>query len=164
MRRRYDIAISLAKNQSSETNETEIEIYEQYASHLYSKGNYNEAIAQYIKTIGRLEPSYVIRKFLDSQRIHNLTSYLKALHDKELADKHHTTLLLNCYTKLKDRNMLDEFIMTDRNLNFDLETAIVVCRQAGCVRAHRCIAFGVGCVAAAAAAAVVVVGWGEVGG
>lgn len=29
--------------------------------------------------------------------------------------------------------MLDEFIMTDRNLNFDLETAIVVCRQAGCV-------------------------------
>jgi len=127
----YDIAISLAKNQASETNETEIEIYEQYASHLYSKGNYNEAIAQYIKTIGRLEPSYVIRKFLDSQRIHNLTAYLKALHDKELADKHHTTLLLNCYTKLKDRNMLDEFIMTDRNLNFDLETAIVVCRQAG---------------------------------
>lgn len=125
----YEIAISLAKSQS-ENAESVVEIYQAHASHLYSKGNYNEAIAQYIKTIGSLEPSYVIRKFLDSQRIHNLTAYLKALHDKELADKHHTTLLLNCYTKLKDRQMLDEFIMTDRHLNFDLETAITVCRKA----------------------------------
>lgn len=130
----YDIAISLAKSHrvaEGIDNQIEVEIYQQYASHLYSKGNYNEAILQYIKTIGRLEPSHVIRKFLDSQRIHNLTAYLKALHDKELADKHHTTLLLNCYTKLKDRPMLDEFIKTDRHLNFDLETAITVCRQAG---------------------------------
>jgi hypothetical protein len=97
-----------------------------YAEHLYSKGNFNDAIAQYIKTIGSLEPSYVIRKFLDSQRIHNLTAYLKALHDEEQADRHHTTLLLNCYTKLKDKSMLDSFIMTDKNLNFDLETAIKV--------------------------------------
>jgi hypothetical protein len=37
--------------------------------------------------------------------------YLKALHDKERADNHHTTLLLNCYTKLKDDKMMDEFIM-----------------------------------------------------
>lgn len=58
-------------------------------------------------------------------------AYLKALHDEELADKHHTTLLLNCYTKLKDQKMLDEFIMTDKHLNFDLETAIKVCRHAG---------------------------------
>jgi hypothetical protein len=36
---------------------------------------------------------------------------LKALHDKERADNHHTTLLLNCYTKLKDDKMMDEFIM-----------------------------------------------------
>ncbi len=60
-----------------------------------SKGDYDGAIAQYILTIGKLEPSYVIRKvgvvytvnhcdiiyfrfqFLDAQRIHNLTNYLK---------------------------------------------------------------------------------------
>ena len=130
----YEIAINLAKTQSSragEANEHLVEIYKVYAGHLYQKGNYNDAINQYIKTIGVLEPSYVIRKFLDSQRIHNLTAYLKALHDHELADKHHTTLLLNCYTKLKDDRMMDEFIMADRHLNFDLETAIRVCRQAG---------------------------------
>lgn len=125
----YEIAISLAKTQS--TPQTLLDIYKVYAEHLYSKGNFNDAIAQYINTIGSLEPSYVIRKFLDSQRIHNLTSYLKALHDEEQADRHHTTLLLNCYTKLKDKSMLDAFIMTDRNLNFDLETAIKVCRHAG---------------------------------
>ena len=76
----------------------------------HSKGDYDGAIAQYIRTIGKLEPSYVIRKvsidivvggdasrlhrglgekatkcqvmflslqFLDAQRIHNLTDYLK---------------------------------------------------------------------------------------
>ena len=49
----------------------------QYGDHLYSKRDYEGAIVQYIKTIGRLEPSYVIRKFLDAQRIHNLTAYLQ---------------------------------------------------------------------------------------
>lgn len=135
----YDMALSLAKTQSSaESNDLTIQIYKQYAHHLYQKGNYSDSMQKYIKTIGppgdesALEPSYVIRKFLDSQRINELTAYLKALHDKDAADNHHTTLLLNCYTKLKDRKMLDEFIMgTEKQLKFDLETAISVCRQAG---------------------------------
>jgi len=77
---------------------------------LYSKGDFDGAISQYIKTIGKLEPSYVIKKFLDSQRIHNLTLYLQKLHEAKLANANHTTLLLNCYTKLKDVSKLDEFI------------------------------------------------------
>ena len=52
-------------------------VHRQYGDHLYSKRDYEGAIAQYMKTIGRLEPSYVIRKFLDAQRIHNLTAYLQ---------------------------------------------------------------------------------------
>lgn len=76
----------------------------------HRKGEFDRAISQYIKTIGRLEPSYVIRKFLDAQRIHNLTLYLQALHEKGLANPDHTTLLFNCYTKLKDEKKLDEFI------------------------------------------------------
>lgn len=65
-------------------------------------------------TIGKLEPSYVIRKFLDAQRIHNLTAYLQALHRQSLANADHTTLLLNCYTKLKDSSKLEEFIKVSR--------------------------------------------------
>ncbi|KAK3753540.1 hypothetical protein QZH41_018510 [Actinostola sp. cb2023] len=96
-----------------------------------SKGDHDGSIQQYIKTIGHLEPSYVIRKFLDAQRIHNLTAYLQALHEQGLANADHTTLLLNCYTKLKDVSKLDEFFMAEKELNFDIETAIKVCRQAG---------------------------------
>lgn len=127
----YALAISLAKSQQYDEDGL-IDIFRQYGDHLYSKGDHDGAIAQYIKTIGKLEASYVIRKFLDAQRIHNLTAYLQSLHKKDLATEDHTTLLLNCYTKLKDISKLNEFIMTkDREIHFDVETAMKVCRQAG---------------------------------
>ena len=68
---------------------------------------------------------------MDAQRIHNLTSYLQALHEQNRANADHTTLLLNCYTKLKDESKLNEFIKPDSGYRFDVETAIKVCRQAG---------------------------------
>lgn len=58
------------------------EIQRRYGDHLYAKHDYDSAVGQYAATIGFLEPSYVIRKFLDAQRIHNLTAYLEALHAK----------------------------------------------------------------------------------
>lgn len=93
-------------------------------------------MSQYMKTIGTVQPSYVIRRFLDGQRINNLTSYLQELHTQKLANSDITTLLLNCYAKLKDATRLDEFVKTasasaSGELPFDLETAIRVCRQAG---------------------------------
>ncbi|OAC97684.1 hypothetical protein MUCCIDRAFT_154612 [Mucor lusitanicus CBS 277.49] len=126
----YVLAINLAHMQKYDDTSIS-EIFKKYGDHLYSKGDYDGSMEQYIRTIGQLEPSYVIRKFLDAQRIYNLTSYLHELHAKGLANADHTTLLLNCYTKLKDVSRLDQFIKTDTDLNFDLETAISVCRQAG---------------------------------
>ncbi|KAM9989103.1 hypothetical protein ACTFIY_005145 [Dictyostelium cf. discoideum] len=125
----YQVAIDLAKSQHYD-NSAIADVYREYGDRLYAKGDYDGAITQYLCTIGQLEPSYVIRKFLDAQRIHNLTSYIQALHEKNLATANHTTLLLNCYTKLKDVKKLDHFIMTD-NGTFDVETAIKVCRQGG---------------------------------
>ena len=49
-----------------------------------------------------------------------------------LASSDHTTLLLNCYTKLKDVEKLDEFLKASGatedqpSLHFDAETAIKV--------------------------------------
>ena len=130
----YDVAIKIAKNQHVDS-EGLVDIFRQYGDHLYAKGDTGGAIEQYIKTIGVLEPSYVIQRFLDAQKIHNLTAYLQALHRKGLASEDHTTLLLNCYTKLKDSAKLDEFIMTkDREVDFDVDIAITVCRQAGYCR------------------------------
>ncbi|KAJ9473990.1 E3 ubiquitin-protein ligase PEP5 [Pseudozyma hubeiensis] len=129
------------------------DIYQRYGDHLYNKGDFDGAMAQYVKTIGHTQPSFVIRRFLDAQRITNLTTYLQELHAQNLASSDHTTLLLNCYTKLKDVASLDKFIKRphvkastaavdeegadeggaeDRDeLPFDLETAMRVCRQAG---------------------------------
>eukprot|EP01119_Soliformovum_irregulare_P007415 TRINITY_DN1982_c0_g1_i1.p1 TRINITY_DN1982_c0_g1~~TRINITY_DN1982_c0_g1_i1.p1 ORF type:complete len:907 (-),score=260.18 TRINITY_DN1982_c0_g1_i1:49-2769(-) len=126
----YLVAINLALSQNYDSASI-TDIFRRYGDHLYEKGDYDGAIGQYVKTIGNLEPSYIIRKFLDAQRIHNLTTYLQALHEKGLANADHTTLLFNCYTKLKDVKKLDQFIKTDAELNFEIETAIKACRSAG---------------------------------
>jgi len=70
-------------------------------------------------------------QFLDTQRIHNLIEYLEELHDHHKATSDHTTLLLNCYAKLKDVEKLEEFIKSPDDLKFDLDTAISMCRQGG---------------------------------
>lgn len=97
-------------------------------------------------------------QFLDAQRIPLLTLYLQELHRRGLANSDHTTLLLNCYTKMKDTTSLDRFIRRSHvttsgdadvdssdddsasvtraeangkaSLPFDLPTAIKVCRSA----------------------------------
>ncbi|OZJ06318.1 hypothetical protein BZG36_00723 [Bifiguratus adelaidae] len=127
----YLLAINLAHSQSfSDANVAEI--FQKYGDHLYSKADYEGAMQQYIRTIGHLEPSYVIRKYLDAQRISNLASYLQALHSAGLAKADHTTLLINCYAELKDNARLEEFIKAkDENMTFDVETAIRVCKESG---------------------------------
>uniref|UniRef100_A0A5B7BMH6 Vacuolar protein sorting-associated protein 11 homolog n=1 Tax=Davidia involucrata TaxID=16924 RepID=A0A5B7BMH6_DAVIN len=128
----YTVAINLVQSQQADAVAT-AEVLRKYGDHLYVKQDYDEAMAQYIHTIGHLEPSYVIQKFLDAQRIYNLTNYLEKLHEKGLASKDHTTLLLNCYTKLKDVEKLNVFIKSEDGggeHKFDVETAIRVCRAA----------------------------------
>lgn len=66
---------------------------------------------------------------MDSQRINNLIEYLEELHEHDKATVDHTTLLLNCYAKLKDTKKLETFIKS--GTNFDLDTAIGMCRQGG---------------------------------
>lgn len=57
----YGIALNLAKTQNLEES-TVADIHKQYGDHLYSKGDYDAAMQQYMKTIGSVQPSYVIRK------------------------------------------------------------------------------------------------------
>lgn len=51
------------------------------------------------------------------------------MHEHNKATVDHTTLLLNCYAKLKNTEKLETFIKS--GTNFDLETAISMCRQGG---------------------------------
>ncbi|KAK4185817.1 vacuolar protein sorting-associated protein 11 [Podospora australis] len=126
----YTLAVDLAQKCGMDAQHQNV-IYRKYGDYLYQKGNYDEAMTQYIKAIDSTEPSQVIRKFLDTQRIHNLIEYLEELHEHHKATSDHTTLLLNCYAKLKDIDKLEKFIKSEGDLKFDLDTAISMCRQGG---------------------------------
>ncbi|XP_053681436.1 vacuolar protein sorting-associated protein 11 homolog [Anopheles nili] len=129
----YDIAVRIAK-----CNQYDAEglagIFKQYGDHLYSKGDFVGAVEQYSKTIGYLEPSYVIQRFLDARHIHFLTDYLQTIHAQGRATADHTTLLLNCFTRLDRTTQLKEFLKNDQKSNlFDIDVAIKVCRDASYV-------------------------------
>lgn len=128
----FSLVIEIAKSHQYDEDAL-TDIFKHYGDHLYRKGDYDGAIMQYIKTIGRSEPSYVIKKFLDSKRISNLTVYLEALHQKSQASQDHTKLLLNCYSKLRNDQQLKQFIESyeEGNIKFDVEIAIRVLRDAG---------------------------------
>jgi len=131
----YVLAINLASKAGIKESKLR-GIYRRYADYLYGKGDYDGSMQWYIKALGPANEegvSTVIRKFLDTQRIHNLIEYLEELHKHDAATSDHTTLLLNCYAKLKDIDKLEEFIKQSpaEGLKFDVDTAIGMCRQAG---------------------------------
>jgi vacuolar protein sorting-associated protein 11 len=124
----FDTAVKIAK--SSQYDEEGLSnIFKNYADHLYSKGNFGGAIEQYIKTIGFLEPSYVIRRFLDPRHTQFLTDYLQNIHKLGKATNDHTTLLLNCFTRLDRIEELKLFLENYKQNNFDISVAISVCRK-----------------------------------
>ncbi|RKF59145.1 Vacuolar protein sorting-associated protein 11-like protein [Erysiphe neolycopersici] len=126
----FVLAISLAQKSGMDTSNQNI-IFRKYGDFLYQKADYDGAMQQYLKAIENIEPSQVIRKFLDTQRIHNLIEFLEELHERRKANSDHTTLLLNCFAKLKDIEKLEKFIKSPGDLKFDLDTAISMCRQGG---------------------------------
>jgi hypothetical protein len=124
----FDTAVKIAKN-SQYDEEGLSDIFKNYADHLYSKGNFAGAMEQYVKTIGFLEPSYVIRRFLDPRHTQYLTDYLQNIHTQGKASTDHTTLLLNCYTRLDRVEELKLFLENYKQNNFDIGVAISVCRK-----------------------------------
>jgi hypothetical protein len=57
----YLLALDLAKTQNLDESST-ADIHRQYGDSLYAKGEYDSAMQQFVKTIGWVQPSYVIRK------------------------------------------------------------------------------------------------------
>lgn len=62
----------------------------------------------------------------------DITFLFQALHKQGHATADHTTLLLNCFTRLDRTDQLKEFLRNDQNpdIMFDLDVAIKVCRNA----------------------------------
>lgn len=106
---KFEVARKLAKDS------IEAEICKRWGDYLFNKGDYTGAITQYMSTIGTLEPSYVIRKFLNAQKSEFLVKYLLELHIKGRSNADHTALLLKCLTnqsigRKEAERKLDEFI------------------------------------------------------
>lgn len=110
-----------------------VTLHRRYGDYLYQKGSFDEAVGEYIKTIGTIEPSYVIRRFLDAHQLPNLTQYLEAIHVQGVANKDHTTLLLKCYARMRQDAKLREFVRGDKEMQFDVDTAIHVLRECNCI-------------------------------
>lgn len=57
----FTVALNLASTQRLDESSV-ADIHRQYGDHLYSKGDYDGAMQQFVQTIGHVQPSYVIRK------------------------------------------------------------------------------------------------------
>jgi vacuolar protein sorting-associated protein 11 len=98
----YSAAIVVAYADPSYEASDIIALYQNYAEHLYRKGDFSGAMDQYIHTIGSLESSHVIFRYLDAPKIPLLVRYLEKLRAKDRATPVHNELLRTCYLKLND--------------------------------------------------------------
>ncbi|VDM83026.1 unnamed protein product [Strongylus vulgaris] len=105
----FDVAVILAKS-SRDGAEHLKSIHAKYGDYLYGKGDFNNAVSEYKETIGMLEPSYVIKRYLDGSRLRQLCVYLEALHDTDRYTLYHTNILLNCYAQLEERKKIQNFL------------------------------------------------------
>ena len=133
----YETAYSYAENSGFDKQKLS-EITRKYAEFEYSKGDYENSINQYIKTINYLDPSLVIQKFLEKSKLDYLIQYLESLEQNNIFQandepnkKNYTTLLLNCYIMQEKIPKLKEF-MNSKGNEFPIEiikTAIDVCLE-----------------------------------
>jgi vacuolar protein sorting-associated protein 11 len=138
----YGIAQQLAKTVESGDPSLQMRIRKTYGDYLYQKGKFSEAMSQYVETIGHLESSYVIRRYMGSAHMNELIHYLEELHNQRHsahANVAHTTLLLRCYHKRNDAVRLNAFIHRD-DVRFDPQNAVEVCRAGGYAEAALYIA------------------------
>lgn len=108
------------------------EVYRLHGDWLYSKNMLDKAVDMYIKTIGFLEPSSVIQKFLDGQELGHLALYLLRLHIAGCAMQQHTLLFFKCAARLKDDSLLASFLDDPRiSKTCSLSIALNECRLNG---------------------------------
>eukprot|EP01051_Picozoa_sp_SAG22_P010168 SAG22_NODE_898_length_6620_cov_13.916884_2_plen_1193_part_00 len=129
----YAVAAGLAENAAVADPHALPVVHKEWGDHLYDKGDLDGAMKHYLKTIGPVQPSHVIRRYLEASQVYRLAEYLQALHEApgDLAGEGHTTLMLNCFTRMKEKSRLKEILSGDQH--FSVEKAIHACMRAGFV-------------------------------
>ncbi|KRX89241.1 Vacuolar protein sorting-associated protein 11 -like protein [Trichinella pseudospiralis] len=102
---------------------------------LFLQRDYSNALKQYMRTIGTLDTSYVIRKLLDAHRIENLAEYLEAVFQAKLGTVDHSNVLLSCYIKMNAIDKINSFIQNKETVApLDVEAAVKLFRKFGLYR------------------------------
>ena len=127
---------ALALGRVWELSEKEMKsIHFMYGNALYASKKVDEAVfesfsvnrvtCRYIETIGCIDASLIIRKYLDASSIHYLIQYLEELHRRGFASSDHTVLLMNSYAKLHDNDKIQAFVY-QQSLGPHFDVAAVV--------------------------------------
>jgi Tfp pilus assembly protein PilF len=87
----YVIALNLAKTQQLDESSV-ADIHKQYGDHLYSKGDYDGAMQQFVQTMRHLQPSYVIRKVYTPTTYHAFLTRRTSIYSSSSMLKGSTTL------------------------------------------------------------------------
>ena len=134
--KQFEKAIEMA-NDLHLPPEVAANIHKLQGDQFYEAQKFDEAITEYIQTLGFTEPSHVIQKFVEPHHANNLMKYLLELQEKKLATKQHTTLLFNCYTKIRAddelENLVKKFVAEAKsdNTSFDVKAAVDVLKRNG---------------------------------
>ena len=96
------------------------------------KAKYEEAMHHYKNTIGYLEPSYVLQRFIEKGQVVYNIDYLIELHKRKQADQYHIQLLVNCLLEKKRFEELKNWFseLKSKESNF-AELAIDACLEYG---------------------------------
>lgn len=129
----FDVALAIAASRKMSPEFVSM-IHRKRADSYYAKHKWDQSIDEYIQTIGFLEASYVITRFIDPQYAEFLVRYLEGLQAKGMSNKQHTTLLFNCYTKLRKDDKLKYYIEESQKrapAAYDVATAVDVLNLSG---------------------------------
>ncbi|KAL7063775.1 hypothetical protein AAHC03_05718 [Spirometra sp. Aus1] len=135
-KKNFNLAIAVAMSENFGGEEL-AHIHRRCADHLFSQKEYDAAVKEYCQTIGVVEPSYVVLRFLENGLINQLARYLEALHEPSNAEhltKEHTALLLNSYARLDDEARIDSFLSmlsTQPKIGNEFYPCVNVLRRAG---------------------------------
>ncbi|KRY48677.1 Vacuolar protein sorting-associated protein 11 -like protein [Trichinella britovi] len=130
----FDLAIRVSERNNVSKRELS-NIYQFYGDYFYKKRDYSNALKQYMRTIGTLDTSYVIRKLLDAHRIENLAEYLEAVFHAKLGTVDHSNVLLSCYIKMNAIDKINSFIQNKETVApLDVEAAVKLFRKFGLYR------------------------------
>ncbi|EUB58804.1 Cleavage stimulation factor subunit 2 tau variant [Echinococcus granulosus] len=137
-RKSFNLALGIAESDNYSEEEL-AHIHRRYADHLFNQKQYDLAVKEYIQTIGTVEASYVVLRFLESGLITHLVRYLEALIESGSMvhgrlTKDHTALLLNSYARLDDRERIDAFLdrlASQAKVSSEFYPCINVLRRAG---------------------------------